>query len=160
MVNKITPEYDFCEFFGKNPEEYFTAARIANAERVYARCIEETGKNALQNMMEMIEKMIFLIRGANVGETADEMIDTIYAQAFSIKCNAGMYGFPLATAFANQLFYYCKEISGKSMTLNTKTSIEAHLSALKIIFKNNIQNMSDPIAQELLVELERVGNIE
>ncbi len=159
MVEKVTPEYDFDQFFGKNPEAHFTAARIANAERVYTRCIEETETDALKNMVEMIEKMIGQIGNAKVGEIAETTIDNIYAQAFSIKCNAGMYGFPLATAFANQLFYYCKNIAGKPMTNSAQTSISAHLSALRVIFKNNIRNISDPIAQELLKELGHLGEI-
>lgn len=159
MVEKITPTYDFEQFFGKNPEDHFSAARIASAERVLARAVEEAETDALKNMTEMIETMIGQIAKTTVGKIENEIVDNIYAQAFSIKCNAGMYGFPLATAFANQLFYYCKNISSKPMTNSAQASINAHLSALKVIFKNNIRNISDPIAQELLKELERMGEI-
>lgn len=159
MVEKIMPEYDFDQFFGKNPEDHFTPARIANAERVYTRCIEETETDALKSMVVMIETMIGQINTAKVGEIAEAVIDNIYAQSFSIKCNAGMYGFPLASAFANQLFYYCKTIAGKPMTNSAQTSISAHLAALRVIFKNNIRNISDPIAEELLKELEHLGEI-
>lgn len=159
MVEKITPTYDFEQFFGKNPEEHFSVARVASAERVLARAVEEAETDALKNINEMIETMIGQVAKTKIGAIESEIIDNIYAQAFSIKCNAGMYGFPLATAFANQLFYYCKNISGKPMTNSAQANISAHLSALKVIFKNNIRNISDPIAQELLKELENTGKI-
>jgi chemotaxis protein histidine kinase CheA len=159
MAEKITPTYDFEQFFGKNPEEHFSAARVASAERVLARAVEEAETDALKNMHEMIETMIGQVAKITVGTIESDVIDNIYAQAFTIKCNAGMYGFPLATAFANQLFYYCKNISGKPMANSAQASISAHLSALRLIFKNNIRSISDPIAQELLKELERIGEI-
>lgn len=159
MAKKFTPKYEFDQFFGKNPEDYFTAARIANAERTYEHCIIENQSEAIESMIAMTADMINQINQAIVGNIEDSLFDTIYAQAFSVKCNAGMYGFPLATAFANQLFYYCKDIAGKPITANAKTSISAHLSALKLIFKNNIRNITDPTAQELLKELEKIGKI-
>lgn len=159
MVEKITPTYEFDQFFGKNPEDHFSATRVANAERVLARAVEEAATDALKNMHEMIATMIEQVGKTTIGNIENDIIDSIYAQAFSIKCNAGMYGFPLATAFANQLFYYCKNISGKPMTNSAQANISAHLSALKVIFKNNIRNISDPTAQELLKELENMGKM-
>ena len=107
----------------------------------------------------MVATMIEQVGKITIGTIESDIIDNIYAQVLTIKCNAGMYGFPLATAFANQLFYYCKNISGKPMTNSAQASISAHLSALRLIFKNNIRNISDPIAQELLKELESMGKI-
>ena len=159
MTEKYMPAYDFEQYFGKNPEEHFNAARIANAERVYVRCIEERQENALQNMVEMIEKMMLHISAIEPGQTMDATIDSIYAQSFSIKCNGGMYGYPLATAFANQLFYYCKEVAGKPLTVAVQACMQAHLNALRVIFAKNIRSMTDPAALELLKELERIGNL-
>ncbi len=155
MVRKVTPTYDFDQYFGKHPEEYFTAGRIATAERVYKQCIEENQDNAIGSMVGMIESMITELADTSIGQTMDDVIDHIYAQAFSIKCNAGMYGYPLATAFANQLFYYCREIAGKPLSQNMQACMRAHLEALRIIFKNKIRSMTDPTALELLKELEK-----
>jgi len=157
MTDKIVPVCDFDEFFGKNPEEHFSSARLANAERVYAQIIEEQKDDAQKKMVKMIEQMLEQIAKIEAGKTMESIVDSIYAQSFSIKCNAGMYGYPLATAFANQLFYYCKEIAGQPLNTNMQASLRAHLEALRIIFKKNIRSMTDPIALELLKELERIG---
>ena len=157
MSEVVMPIYDFDQYFGKNPEEYFNAKRIAEAERVYDQCIAEKQEGVVHDMVEMVEKMIAQLDKIEPGQTMESIIDSIYAQAFSIKCNAGMYGYPLATAFANQLFYYCKEIAGKPLNLHVQACMRAHLDALRIIFKKNIRSMSDPVALELLKELERIG---
>lgn len=156
-MEKFIPTYDFDQYFGKNPEDYFTPARIANAERTYDRCIDEKRDSAIATLVEMVERMFTLIAKIEPGQTMDEIIDGMYAQAFSIKCNAGMYGYPLATAFANQLFYYCKDLVGKPLSASVQASMQAHLAALRIIFKRNIRSMTDPVALELLKELERIG---
>lgn len=157
MTEILTPTYDFDQYFGKNPEEYFNAKRIADAERAYAQCIADKEGEVLNNMAEMVDKMLAQLAKIEPDKTVESALDSIYAQAFSIKCNAGMYGYPLATAFAHQLFYYCKEIAGKPLNTHMQACLRAHLDALRIIFKKNIRSMTDPIALELLKELERIG---
>jgi hypothetical protein len=157
MTDVFLPAYDFDQYFGKKPEEYFNEKRIAAAEKVYAEYIAEKQDDVLHDMVEMVEKMLGQLGTVVPGETIEPILDSIYAQAFSIKCNAGMYGYPLATAFANQLFYYCKEIAGKPLNTHIQACMKAHLDALRIIFKKNIRSMSDPVALELLKELERIG---
>ena len=130
---------------------------IAEAEKAYAQCIAEKQEDVLHNMVEMVDKMIAQLMSVEPGKTMESVLDSIYAQAFSIKCNAGMYGYPLATAFSHQLFYYCKEIAGQPLNTHMHVCLQAHLDALRIIFKKNIRSMSDPIALELLKELERIG---
>ena len=159
MPDKFIPSYDFDQYFGKNPEDYFNAARIAKAEQAYAEYIEEKKDSSLEKMAEMVQKMTAQIAEIEPGQTMDGVIDSVYAQAFSIKCSAGMYGYPLATAFANQLFYYCKEVAGKPLTAGIQSCMQAHLEALRIIFKKDIRSMSDPVALELLKELDRIGDI-
>lgn len=157
MAEKFTPTYDFELFFGPHPEDYFTPSRIAAAEKTYARVVEDKKQDALASMVQMISQMTDKIMQIEPGKPMDEVVNVVYAQAFSIKCNAGIYGYPLATAFANQLFYYCKELIGKPLTRQMQACMRAHLEALRLIFKNDIRSMTDPAALELLKELERLG---
>lgn len=158
-AEKIMPQYKFEEFFGHEPEKYFNAQRIAAAEKTFTSALRDLEAEALLQMQQAVDAMAAHSRQIFVDQNSDGAIEQLYTQAFLIKCHAGMYGFPLATAFANQLFYYAHGIAGVPCTANSIKSINAHIEALRVIFRKNIRSMTDPVGMELLKELERLGKV-
>ena len=81
-------------------------------------------------------------------KTADEL----FRAGFDIKGQAATFDFPLIARVASSL---CKLIEeSKSVDALPLNLIDAHVNAIRVIFRDKIQDMSNPTAIALAEELE------
>jgi hypothetical protein len=71
--------------------------------------------------------------------------------ALNIKSGSAMADFPLATEFAKSLYQLCMKID--NMTEDDKAIIQAHISATKQIFTQELHDMGGSLEKDLLAQL-------
>lgn len=155
---KFMPHTRMREIFGDRPDEYFSASRMDAADRVMDATLDKMEHKALEKLQSYIGQMQQLVQHVS-GARPEKELDAMAEYAFAIKCHAGMYDYPLASQFANQLFYYSRKLEKADLPSNARTILEAYVAALNLIFKDKVQDMQSPAAVALLKELDRLGKI-
>lgn len=82
-------------------------------------------------------------------DTADTR-DALYRASHDLRGQALTFGFPLVARVATSL---CKMLDGHNLSVPLNL-IDAHVSAIRVIVKQNITDLADPLANTLAAELD------
>ncbi|MCH2548220.1 MAG: hypothetical protein MK052_11520 [Alphaproteobacteria bacterium] len=153
-VRILPPNFNIKEKIGMNVNlsEIFTPERIAEAQQVIDDTQAEFVDWATKDLVELEHTYRIIAKDpANANATRIEKIRKI---AFSLKCQAGTFGYPLGSDVAKSLYSYTTKHD--SYTADNIAVLRKHIDALQVILQQNIQGEGGTMGKELIDGLEKL----
>lgn len=152
-VRILPPSYALKEKIGMNVNlhEIFTPERIAAAQKA----IDDTQAEFVGWATKYLVELEDAYRGmaADLGN-ASVQIEEIRKIAFSLKSQAGTFGYPLGSEVAKSLYKFL----GEKRKYNTDNIVvvRKHIDALQVILQQNIQGEGGVMGNELMDNLKKL----
>lgn len=155
-VRILPPSYKLKEKIGMDVKmsEIFTAERIAAAQKAIddtqVEFVEWAQKDLgeLENIYETIAK--------DPEHYPKSCIEKIRNIAFSLKCQAGTFGYPLGSEVAKSLYRYT--VDHGDYNRDNLIVVRKHIDALQVILQQNIQGDGGTMGTDLMGSLEKLVN--
>ncbi len=152
-VQILPPDYSIKKKIGMDVDlnTIFTPERIAAAQRAIDDQQSEFIGWAERDLVELDHAYRAMKNdGANID---DSRITKVQKIAFSLKSQAGTFGYHLGSDVADSLYSYMKS---HPITADNLPVIEKHVESLKTIFHKNIQGDGKEIGRELKASLNKL----
>lgn len=153
-VRILPPSYALKEKIGMNVNlgEIFTPERIAAAQKA----IDDTQAEFVNWAEKDLVELEHAYRGIALdpANAPPQRIDKVRKIAFSLKCQAGTFGYPLGSEVAKSLYRYTVEhgqYNGENIVVLRK-----HIDALHVILQQNIQGEGGAMGKELMANLDKL----
>lgn len=155
-VKIIDPDFALKKKIGEkvNISDIFTPERIAEAQKAIDDTQAEFLLWADKDLAEL--DLAFKDFAADPDGNFFEL-DRIRKIAFSVKCQAGTFGFALASEVGRSLYNYAMK-HDKGYTPERLSVLQKHIEAIRTIITKNIQGEGGPIGAELKDSLEKLVN--
>lgn len=153
-VRVLPPDFAIKKKIGMNVnlQEIFTPERIAAAQKTIDDTQAEFVDWATKDLVEL--EHIYRNIAANPDEAAEARMEKIRKIAFSLKCQAGTFGYPLGSEVAHSLYKYTS--ANGAFTKETTVVLRKHIDALQVILQQNIQGEGGKMGDELMASLEKL----
>jgi hypothetical protein len=152
-VRILPPSYRLKEKIGMDVKmsEIFTPERIAAAQKAIDDTQSEFVGWAQKDLVELEHAYRTMEKDPSSVESRSEKVRKI---AFSLKCQAGTFGYPLGSEVAKSLFRYTVDHAPYSK--ESLIVLRKHIDALMVIFQQNIQGEGGKMGEELLGSLDKL----
>lgn len=153
-IRILPPDFTLKQKIGPNVDlsKIFTPERIAAAQKT----IDETQKEFVQwaekDLVELEHAFKALERDSSHSDSGK--IEKIRKIGFSLKCQAGTFGYDLGSEVANSLYLFMMKHA--ALTNDQMVVVRKHIDALQIIFHENILGDKDATGIELMDNLTRL----
>ncbi len=102
----------------------------------------------------MVGEWLLLLsaRAVDSPESRAALFNEINSTAFDLMENGGVFGYPLVSTFAGQLY----KLTGKDSGMDDPhvEIIRAHIDALRAVIKGRVKGVSGDVAGKLIADLE------
>lgn len=136
---------------GKLPK--MDPAAIARAEA----SLKELSANFGDWIKDEVNKLDESFRSIDPANLSDDDRTKLYRSAHDLKGLGGTYGYPLVTAVAKLLCELIDALPGDQL-LPELPLVQAHVGSLRAAIAQDIRDIDDPLAQQLLGELQNRVN--
>ncbi len=146
----IKPDYSLKEKLGDlDINKVLSSEKVQQAEEIIEERKEDFSKEVAEDILEL-EKIYekALKKPADYKVHVGKMMNV----TLNIKSSSGIFGYPLATRFAQSLFSFLSVV--KNLDEVSARMMDAHIKALKMIYRDNIQGDGGDAGKELLRELQ------
>lgn len=153
-VRILPPSYALKEKIGVNVNlnEIFTPERIAAAQKTIDDTQAEFVSWAAKDLMEL--EHAYRAIAENPEAASDSRIDKVRKVAFSLKCQAGTFGYPLGSDVSKSLYRYT--VDHGQYTSENIVVLRKHIDALHVILQQNVQGEGGAMGKELMSNLEKL----
>lgn len=153
-VRILPPSYKLKEKIGMDVKlsEIFTAERIAAAQKTIDDTQGEFVAWAQADLAELEQS--YLAISLNTDNYPKSHIEKIRTIAFSLKGQAGTFGYPLGSEVAKSLYRYT--VDHGNYNADNLVVLRKHIDALQVILQQNIQGEAGAMGAELMGSLEKL----
>ena len=133
-------------------KQIFTPERIEAAQKTIDDTKSDFIKWAQKDLEDLEDAYSQLQKNLNGAQEPE--VEKIRKLAFSLKCQAGTFGFDLGSEVARSMNNYIN--THPTYDATTVTVLRKHIDALQVIFEQNIQGMGDKMGSELMDNLTKL----
>jgi chemotaxis protein histidine kinase CheA len=153
-VRILPPDYALKKKIGVNVNlrEIFTPERITAAQKT----IDDTQSDFIEWAHEDLKKLNSAHHAMEQDPHHKESAETMRKLAFSLKCQAGTFGFDLGSEVARSLNLYLQDHN--EYNEGHIAVLRKHIDALEVIFQQNVQGQGGKIGEELMDGLQKLIN--
>jgi hypothetical protein len=153
-VRILPPDYSIKEKIGMdvNLSEIFTPDRIAQAQKAIDDTQAEFVEWAYKDLVEL--EHTYRSIAEKPEDAPASRVEKVRKIAFSLKCQAGTFGYPLGSEVAKSLYKYTT--THGSYTSGNVVVLRKHIDALQVILQQNIQGEGGKMGAELMTGLEKL----
>lgn len=130
---------------------------LSEALNVADTAVEELAENYPQRAGEKVSELDRAFEALPVSGDARDAIEALFDIAHDIRGEGGTFGFPLATAIADNL---CKTLEDKSQASEPmRAAVHVHIGSLKLVLSEPIKGDGGDRGAELLDGLKKVSAV-
>lgn len=152
----IKPDFSLKRKIGKdvNIKNILNEAVEKKATETIKKVSDDFQNIAIDQIKEMEEYLTKIKACILAEEPTKNLCNDIAMKSLSIKGQAGMLGYPLASKVSSSMHTYASKI--EKVEQKEFKILNAYVKTLRIIFEKKISSETDPIAIELLKEFQKV----
>lgn len=136
--------------------EVLSDASLDEMEKAGEAAIAQEADNYSKVRLDDIAEIFELVRQMKQPSTQmKEVLDRIYTKGMDVKGMGNTFGYPLLTRVGDLLCNFVQKSDPESFRVLAKLQVvETHAIIMKMIVDSNMHDEKDPLAEELIAELE------
>lgn len=130
---------------------------LSEAIKVADTAVAELATNYPQRAGEKVSELDRALKALPVSGEAREAIEALFDIAHDLRGESGTFGFPLATAIAENL---CSVLEDKSQTSEPlREAVRVHIGSLKLVLSEPIKGDGGKRGAELMDGLRKISSV-